>query len=165
MELGAIFVGLIMFAAGLFYVMKPLDTKRRRTSHEEIARVDPDGERVAALSALRDLDFDFRTGKVNEEDYPSLRARLVEEAAQYLEREKEQDDRVEALVRARKTAVDRRHACVKCGEMLEPSTRFCTHCGTEVGAACSSCGGTIRTGDIFCSSCGINLEVRAEAAG
>ncbi|MEW5939317.1 MAG: zinc ribbon domain-containing protein [Chloroflexota bacterium] len=182
MELGAIVVGLILLAGGMYFVMKPFDARGRRRPQKIVPRFNPDEGRVAALSALRDLDFDFRTGKVSEEDYPALRARLVEKAAQYLELEKEEDDRIEALVQARKAVAKHEddkiealvqarkavakhgRACAKCGRKLEAEARFCSHCGAEAGAACPSCGEAIKSEDRFCVSCGTRLVVQAEAA-
>ena len=163
MELGAVIVGLVLLTAGLFFVMKPFNAESRPRPAKAVAHAKPAEGRMAALSALRDLDFDFHLGKVSEEDYPSLRARLVAEAAKYVELEKEEDDRIEALIRTRKTDIAGERVCIGCGEKLESSTRFCPHCGTEAGAVCASCGGTIKAGDLFCSSCGAKLEVRAEA--
>ena len=158
MELGAVMVGLILLVMALIFVLRPFNA----TGEKTIARVDPDEGRMAALSALRDLDFDFHLGKVSQEDYPGLRTRLMAEAAKYVELEKDEDERIEALIRARKTAVARDSACAECGEKLEAGTRFCPHCGTQAGAICPSCGGATKAGDLFCSSCGIKLEAQPE---
>lgn|SRR5574341_122464 len=163
MELGAVIVGLILLVMGLIFILKPFNATGGRRLKKTTARVDPDEGRMIALSALRDLDFDFHLGKVSQEDYPGLRAQLVTEAAKYMELEKEEDERIEALIHARRTATHQ-STCMECGKKLEAGTRFCPHCGTEVDASCPSCGGAVKAGDLFCSSCGIKLEVRAEAA-
>ncbi len=160
---GSIIAGLVLLIGGLFFIVKPFNVKGRKKSSMGVTLNSPAEERMAALSALRDLDFDFRTGKVSEEDYPILRVQLVAEAAKFVDLEKEADDRIEALIRERKAAGPRESVCGECGEKLEAGTRFCPHCGTEVGAACPACGGTIKAGDLFCSSCGNKLEMRAEA--
>lgn len=163
MELGAVMIGLVFITGGLFFVMKPFYTKSNLKSKQAGLDLKPDEAHLAALSALRDLDFDFRTGKVSDEDYPALRAQLVAEAAQYVDREKEQEDKIEALIRARKTKSTHERVCSQCGKALDRDAHFCPHCGAQASAACPSCGGTIKAEDVFCTSCGVRLHVPAEA--
>ncbi len=169
MELGAVLIGLTMLVISVPFVAKPFREARKNKSAKPVVKhVDPDEQRLAVLSALRNLDFDFQVGKVSEEDYASLRARLVAEAAQYLPSrccaQDDKDDEIEALIQARKAAKTKAPACAHCGETLEASIRFCPRCGTAVEASCPSCGGDIKAGDLFCSLCGTQLKIRAEAA-
>ena len=159
MELGAIVVGLVLLIAGLLFVVKPFNAKKHKKSNQAVAALKPEEARIAALSALRELDFDFRLGKVSEEDHARLRAQLVAEAAKYVDAENEQEDKIEALIRARKKTAAHEKVCNKCGKTLEADARFCPHCGADMGAVCSSCGGTVKAGDTFCTSCGTKLEV------
>ena len=163
MELGAVIIGLVFVTAGLFFVMKPFYAKSSLKSKRAGVDIKPDEAHLAALSALRDLDFDFRTGKVSDEDYPALRAQLVAEAAKYVDREKEQEDKIESLIRARKAESANEKVCSECGETIGSDVHFCPHCGAKTGATCPSCGGTIKAKDVFCTSCGVRLQVPAEA--
>ena len=163
MELGAVIIGLVLATAGLFFVMKPFYTKSSLKSKRASVGNKPEEARLAALSALRDLDFDYRTGKVSEDDYPALRSQLLAEAAKYVDLEKEQEDKIESLIRARKTKGTQERICDQCGKALDENARFCPHCGAEVSTACPSCGGMIKTEDVFCISCGARLKIRAEA--
>ena len=163
MDLFAIIIGLLLLSAASAFVFKPFRAKPRLGSKKVTATFNPREARTAALSALRDLDFDFQTGKVSQEDYPNLRAQLVAEAAKYVEAESAEEDRLEALIRARKTAMASEKPCPQCGKKLDSGARFCPSCGTELTTPCPSCGKTVKAGDLFCKSCGSKLELRAEA--
>jgi hypothetical protein len=52
-------------------------------------RVSLEAARLAALRGLRDLELDWATGKLSEEDYRSQRAALEAEAAATLRRQAE----------------------------------------------------------------------------
>lgn len=165
MDLVAIVVGFVLLGVATTFVLRPFRAKAHVTSSGVPELMRPDESRKAALSALRDLDFDFRTGKVNEEDYPALRAELVAQAAKSIEKVDEEDDRIEALIRARKMAGAGGIKCPKCGSGLTGSVHFCPHCGAELGTTCPSCGRTTKPGDLFCSSCGSKVQqVRDEVA-
>ncbi len=159
----AIIVGLILLGVAAMFVVKPFRARPQPGSKKPTATLQPHQAHTAALSALRDLDFDFRTGKVSEEDYPALRAQLIVEAAKYLEAENGEDDRLEAMIRTRKTAMAHEKPCPKCGKKMDAEARFCPDCGTEFGMACPSCGKPVKAGDFFCSSCGSKIELRVEA--
>ena len=85
MNLGAILIGLTMLVLSVPFVAKPFQQVRGKKNAMPVKQVDPEEQRLAALTALRDLDFDFQVGKVSEDDYASLRARLVAEAARTLQ--------------------------------------------------------------------------------
>ena len=158
----AIIIGLILLSAASAFVFKPFRAKSRHGPKKVTATFNPHEARTAALSALRDLDFDFQTGKVSGEDYPALRAQLVAEAAKYVQAEGAEEDRLEALIRARRASMTSEAPCPQCGAKVDAGARFCPSCGTEL-AACPSCGKPVKAGDFFCKSCGSKLELRAEA--
>lgn len=165
MELGAIFVGLALLVATVPFVARPFHSKRGEKKQQPSSRVNPDEKRLAVLSALRDLDFDFRTGKVGEEDYTALRTQLVAEAAFYIQPEPPsiEDGRLEAMIKARKASQAKVQECSHCGKNVEANSRFCSHCGTAVGIICQSCGKVVQVADSFCTSCGTKIELNLEA--
>ena len=159
----AIMFGAILLGAATVFVLRPFRSKARKAVEKATPLPNPREAHTAAVAALRALDFDYRTGKVSEEDYPILRAQLVTEAAQHLKADENQDERLEDLIRARKVAAGRNAHCPKCKEQLDTDARFCPHCGYDLGMACPSCGKRVRAGDLFCRSCGRQLEIRTEA--
>ena len=165
MELGAIFVGLAMLVASLPFVARPFREKRSKKDRKPNIRPNSEEKRRADLSALLDLDFDFRTGKVSEDDYSTVRAQLMADAAQYIQlHDSVEDDQLEAMICARKATQVHFRECSNCGEQVQVGSRFCIQCGTVVGNKCPSCGKAFQADDLFCTSCGAKLVLRLEPA-
>lgn len=139
MELGAILIGLAILTVSLLFLLAPFKPGGQKKTSKPTSLANSAGGRTVALAALRDLDFDFKTGKISEEDYPALRAGLLVEAAQQIQQEETKDSEVEALIQARRRAR-----------------------GDSSAADCPYCGKRVRVGDLFCASCGNRLEVQAE---
>ncbi|HLA25380.1 MAG TPA: zinc-ribbon domain-containing protein [bacterium] len=100
----------------------------------------PDAARARlALTAIKELEFDYETGKIDDDDYQALRARYDARAVEALEHPEPlssgpspaPDDataQIEAEVRAART----RRFCTNCGGALPKTARFCPACGTSV---------------------------------
>lgn len=92
-------------------------------------------ERLGVLAALRDLEHDHETGKVEEKDYEGIRTELRDRALTLMREAR--GTRVpaapagEAAPAEVAPAVDVAVFCTQCGTALEPSHRFCAQCGTE----------------------------------
>jgi len=134
MQISTLLIGIVLLVVAVYFVSRPFLEKDKKAAASSVQH----GQREAVLSALRDLDFDFKTGKISEEDYQPLRAQLMVEAAQYMEPDKKDDEQLEALIQSRRKIQSRQ-------------------------LSCPSCGKKIVLGDLFCSSCGARLEVRVEA--
>jgi uncharacterized protein (DUF2249 family) len=165
MTISSILIGLLLLGASLVFVSLPFQKKPRKGMNGAKAKVQTAERHEAVLSALRELDFDFKTGKVSEEDYTPLRAKLLTEAARYIDQEKNEDDKLEALIQSRRAAHQQGGKCEKCGVSLEADQSSCAKCGTSVNQeSCPQCGKKVRAGDFFCTACGASLQVRKEAA-
>lgn len=70
-----------------------------------------EARRDAALEALREVEFEFRTGKLPEDEYRALRRKYGRRALE-----------------ARAALGD---PCPRCGAALPPEDRFCSRCGAE----------------------------------
>lgn len=91
--------------------------------------------------AIRDLDFDFQTGKVDQKDYAELRQQLEREAVQILRQldaadplvalDHEIEHQVLALRRPSAPTVygSSQQSCFSCGIPLENDEDFCPCCG------------------------------------
>jgi len=95
--------------------------------------------------AIRDLDFDFQTGKVDQKDYAALRQQLEREAVQIL-RQIDATDPLVALdheIEQQVLALRRHNISTVCG----PSREFCFGCGSP-----------LENGENFCPCCGQALR-------
>ena len=87
----ALAVGLTLVAAGVvLFVLLPIlrgDWAALESSDDEITEVD--ARKQAALRGLRDAEYDFRSGKIDQEDYQVLKSDLARQALEAIEEEGE----------------------------------------------------------------------------
>jgi hypothetical protein len=125
-------------------VGEPLARRRSYRAHGDEG--DNDTERLSLqkemlYGAIRDLDFDFQTGKVDQKDYTELRQQLEREAVQIL-RQLDAADPLVALdheIEHQVLALRRHSASTVCGSNRE---------------SCSGCGTPLDGGENFCPCCG-----------
>lgn len=79
----------------------------------------------AAFVALKDLEFDYKTGKIDEADYAGLKARYESEAVTVMKR---LDAAVE-VPPARKQTGEKTRFCSACGAKADVDDHFCAACG------------------------------------
>lgn len=164
METSSILIGLLLFTGSIAYIVLPFRQNRRKTVTASKGPPQQVGKRDVVLAALRDLDFDFKTGKVSEEDYQPVRNQLMAEAAQYVEQEQKEAERLEALIQSRRKAQQEDTTCGHCDALVRAGQRFCSKCGSAVNnELCPSCGKNIQADDLFCPSCGNGLQIRIKA--
>lgn len=119
----------------------------QRVSYKPYGREDNEAVQSLVLQkemlyvAIRDLDFDFRTGKVDQKDYDELRRQLESEAVHILRQleavdplvafDNEVERQVLGLRRHRTSAVrgSGQEVCPSCGARLESGDNFCPACG------------------------------------
>ena len=174
MNIGAILTGLALLVATVPFVLSPfLRDQRRKSRLAPRQKEDVERRKTGALQALSDLDFDYRTGKVTQEDYETLRAQLVAEAGSLIEtaRQEVQEvkvltngpdvrrerDELEKRIQERREAVRKVESCAHCGRQLKALDQFCPGCGTALGKACPNCGKKVGLNDLFCPGCGTQL--------
>jgi len=107
-EIAALVLGALLTVLCVAYVARPL-LRPARSREDALATPSPDAqarlrrleERDRALAALKELEFDHRTGKISDEDYAALVGPLRREAGEALraleheerpEREREEAD-------------------------------------------------------------------------
>ncbi|HEU4449102.1 MAG TPA: hypothetical protein VFR63_03835 [Gaiellaceae bacterium] len=87
METLALVLGALLTVLCVLFVARPLLRQARENgpdSPAEVARVRLLEERDRALAAVKELEFDHRTGKVSDEDYRALVGPLRRQAAEAL---------------------------------------------------------------------------------
>lgn len=104
----------------------------------EMEALPPGERREAALEAVRDIQFEYETGKMDEEEFRSLRAhfgRVALEAEDELEEAGESVPEAGGAPPAEAAAGDSADAdggaCPECGTEVRVGSRFCPRCGTR----------------------------------
>src|SRR5215216_6192561 len=85
MQITAIFFTLAILVLVALYLYAPFMEKRaRRVTEEEHELSALMAERDRVINSLQELDFDFKLGKIPEEDYPTQRVGLLQKGADIL---------------------------------------------------------------------------------
>lgn len=127
------FIKVILALLAVAFVAYPLLTPPREED-EDLDLSDELDElhrrKESAFSAIKELEFDFRTGKLSEGDFHELDARYRTDALELIDaiEEYQEDDLTGAPDRAA------RASCDDCGAFVSPNHRFCASCGAEVVA-------------------------------
>ena len=160
-------VGVTLVSAGvILFVMLPVlrgDWAALVSPDYEIT--DTEARKQAALRGLRDAEYDFRSGKLDQADYQALKSDLAREALEAMEEESavvaagdeetptaaaakppkgaapaSGGDELEAeIARVRKGMAEGR-TCPACGHLNVKKSRFCTGCGGQVGGVAAAAG-------------------------
>jgi len=144
----------LLVVAVVAYVISPIIQRRHAPlSTEGDDLTDALARKRVALMALRDAEYDFETGKVDQQDYDALRQELSAQALNAL-KEAEALESPEAQA-ATPAASD---------EDIEAEIAQ-VRAGLASGVACAPCGQLNRLGSNFCTSCGRPLAQPAPAQG
>lgn len=155
MDIGSILAGLALTLLTVAFVAIPLIQHRGKDVTEtERLSSELQAGRDRVLSSLQELEMDFNTGKILEEDYQDQRQALMKEGAGILRRidvlkaggdvspkGDEIDDEIEAAIAQIRS------------EKEDGNGGFCPSCGSEV-----------KAGDLFCIRCGNTLYEAEEKA-
>src|SRR5262247_1972061 len=96
-------------------------------------------KKEVVLGNIQDLDFEYKCGKLSEEDYKKVRAEMSAEAAAVLRDidsiESTQDldalIRREVLARRKQPVEQKQNACPSCGQKNPVTNKFCAECGAS----------------------------------
>jgi uncharacterized protein YlaI len=98
--------------------------------------------RLVLYENLQDLDFEFQSGKISQNDYEALRQSYLAEAAELMMTAKElqklgeEDAVIEREVAARRAQRRARmieeYVCPKCGYENPVPVKFCGECGSSI---------------------------------
>src|SRR5437763_13955781 len=95
-------------------------------------------KKEVVLGNIQDLDFEYKCGKLSEEDYQKIRGEMSAEAAVVLQEieSSESEADLDALIRREITARKSKSkgavstiACPSCSAVNPPSNKFCADCG------------------------------------
>lgn len=128
---GLVAVACLGGVAAIAFLSAPL---RRRTVETELAAPAESAarrERESLVTAIRDLDHDYETGKVAQDDWRTFREELRARAMALLRQERDAAARPDVGAAASATAEP---TCSACFASVRSDDRFCAQCGARLGA-------------------------------
>ena len=169
MELPAIFFSLAVLILVAIYLYAPfLERRARRVTEEEHELSALMAERDRVINSLQELDFDFKLGKVPEEDYPLQRSSLLQKGAEILRQidtlaprvtsTPDTEARLERAIAARRADASVAKVAVSDDDlesMISSRRRGRTN---KSAGFCPKCGKPVMVTDRFCPSCGKSLS-------
>ncbi len=154
-----VFISLLITAATFVFIVYPFFKRRlsAETMSTDSALKELDSKKDTTYSMLKELEFDYHSGILSEEDYHDLENRYKKKAVSILKELDEtkepsagMDDAIEREVRRlrQRPAANTPHNAAKANAASQPDKRqFCTNCGVKV-----------QPGDRFCPECGDKLS-------
>jgi hypothetical protein len=168
MELTAIFFSLaVLILVGIYLYAPFMERRARRVTEEEHELSALMAERDRVINSLQELDFDFKLGKIPEDDYPTQRTNLLQKGAEILRKidalapqlvsTQDTEARLEKAIAARRADGAVATATVTDDE-LEAMISSRRKGRTKRSAGfCPRCGKPVMVTDRFCPSCGKSL--------
>jgi rubrerythrin len=99
----------------------------------------PEEMKARIYENLRDLQFEYRLGKLSDEDYQKAKLGLQAELAQVLAEieklEQQHSKRAAASTPSQPAPAKSPLVCPSCGAKFTKSMKFCGECGKPMGAA------------------------------
>ena len=176
MELTAIFFSLaVLILVGIYLYSPFMERRARRVTEEEHELSALMAERDRVINSLQELDFDFKLGKIPEEDYPVQRSTLLQKGADILRKidalvppsalgrgnegeGREVEARIERAIAARRADMSLARVEVTDDDLESIiSARRKSRTNKSAGF-CPKCGKPVMVTDRFCPSCGKSLS-------
>jgi hypothetical protein len=139
--------GVVLTALAAIYVIMPLFKEPKGNLEVELlAETELDrllNRKAVVYSNLKDLEFEFKMGRLADADFSRLESGLKAEAGAILQKldrlgiEENFDDGIEQAIAAHKAAlsagrVRAQSHCPSCGAELLPGKQFCADCGRRL---------------------------------
>ena len=137
-------VALVAAAVVIFLIQPVAKGIHASLEREDDEMTDTEARKRVALLALRDVEYDFLAGKLDEEDYRSLKSELTAEALAALEADDAArtgatgDEQLEAEILAIRRGLREGTPCPECAYTNEAGSRYCSACGQPLGELAAS---------------------------
>jgi hypothetical protein len=160
--LGAVVVGFVLhpiFGRGQQYAESLDEVGRERKRLED--------QKNRLLATIKDLDFEYRAGKLSDADYQRVRADDLSQLTQVMARLEELTSGRKPTSAAAKqpkskgpSQSDPQVTCVSCQEANPPGAKFCISCGKpiDIPVECPRCGAELPEKARFCANCGTAVQ-------
>ena len=138
--------GLLLAAGVALFILEPVLFGRRSLLYGGEDEFDEAAaRRRVALTALRDLEYDRATGKLDDNDYALLKGELSREALKHLDSRTEKgqadgpittpaEQALEAEIARMRVALQKGLQCGGCGAINRDGSQFCSACGQPLSA-------------------------------
>lgn len=162
----ALILMVVILTGVIVFITQPLLRRRPEMVLENYFEETPMhellGRKDALYQSIKDLEFDFKTAKLSEDDYIELRDKMEGEAVKLLKRIDDFESKSEtaSLSSISKPAAKKaviKAVCPGCGEPYGKGIKFCPGCGQNLETLCDSCGHEYKPEDKFCPGCGGQL--------
>lgn len=172
MELTAIFFSLaVLILVGIYLYAPFMERRARRVTEEEHELSALMAERDRVINSLQELDFDFKLGKIPEEDYPEQRTSLLQKGADILRKidalappspivrrnEHDTEERLEKAIATRRADASVATAEVSDDDLETMISRRRKGRTNKSAGFCPKCGKPVMVTDRFCPACGKSL--------
>ncbi len=133
-----IFVAVLLTVSALIFVTYPFFKQRLRSvdSVEDEKLQELHSKRDTTYSMLKELEFDFQSGILTEEDYRDLETRYKKKAISILrdmdDLGKGTDVEEEIEKRVLELRQSKGRLCPQCGAKCQEDDRLCSHCGANL---------------------------------
>lgn len=137
-------LGVLFIAASLIYLVWPLLSSKEADVTDAVVLSARDRQelldrKASLLAAIKDIEFDYRLGKMSEEDYAELVEQYKQQAEEALGRLDDQDETEALIAKARQriqgekdSGAEDERACPSCATPNPLEARFCMNCGAEL---------------------------------
>jgi len=168
MELTAIFFSLaVLILVGMYLYAPFLERRARNVTEEEHELSALMAERDRVINSLQELDFDFKLGKIPEDDYPPQRASLLQKGADILRKidslapqaasAQDTEARLERAIAARRADASTTTPEVSDDDLESMISSRRKGRTTKSAGFCPKCGKPVMVTDRFCPACGKSL--------
>jgi hypothetical protein len=168
MELTAIFFSLaVLILVGMFLYAPFMERRARGVTEEEHELSALMAERDRVVNSLQELDFDFKLGKIPEDDYPTQRASLLQKGADILRKidslapqtasAQDTEARLERAIAARRADASNATPEVSDDDLESMISSRRKGRTNKSAGFCPRCGKPVMVSDRFCPSCGKSL--------
>jgi hypothetical protein len=168
MELTAIFFSLaVLILVGLYLYAPFMERRARRVTEEEHELSALMAERDRVINSLQELDFDFKLGKIPEDDYPGQRSTLLQKGADILRKidslapqpasVQDTEARLERAIAARRADAALAKVEVSDDDLEAMISSRRKRRPNKSAGFCPKCGKPVMVTDRFCPSCGKSL--------
>jgi hypothetical protein len=172
MDLGAILLLIALLMGVSLYLAAPLMRNHSRSVQQETQEASSlMAERDRIINALQELDFDFKLGKIPEEDYPAQRAELLQLGTGVLKKldditstlapyggDGTEESRLEKAAAARQADAPGKSERITDDDIESMLAARRKARKTKSAGFCPRCGKPVLTTDLFCPNCGKALR-------